>query len=195
MTVNYKELIREKTNNWNIRDDLKDFDLEKIRDIQPKMGYSVCCANITGDLNVGNIVRSSVIFGAEAVFILGRTKLDKRSTVGAENYIPIYREDMLLNDTEVDFDKVIAFIAGKGWQPVFVEKDYRGIHYSQIPWNYRPCFIFGNEGMGIPVEVLDKYKTVPIVSVNQPGVMRSLNVSVAAGIILNNFSERYGDRL
>jgi tRNA G18 (ribose-2'-O)-methylase SpoU len=188
--VNYKELIKEKTNTWNIREDLKGLELEEVQYLQPKLPFSVCCANILGDLNVGNIVRSSVIFGATEVFITGRMKLDKRSFVGAENYIKINRFDFLKNETEIDYDQTIAEIVAAGYQPVFVEDSPKAISYSDIPTNYNPCFIFGNEGFGIPNGVIDNYKGIPCVSIKQIGVMRSLNVSAAAAIVINNFSER-----
>lgn len=191
--INYKELIKQKTNTWNIREDLKSLEFEQVQALQPKLPFAVCCANILGDLNVGNIVRSSVIFGASEVFIVGRMKLDKRSFVGAENYIKINRFDYMISETEIDWDKAITEVINAGWFPVFVEDDSSAWDYKDVPVDLKPCFIFGNEGFGIPKKIIEDWALkmmTPCVSITQIGVMRSLNVSAAAAIVINNFSER-----
>ena len=77
--------------NWNVRDDLKGLTLEEILAVQPRLPYAVAMINTTGSLNVGVALRSAVLFGAERFYIVGRRRYDKRSTVGAQNYIQVER--------------------------------------------------------------------------------------------------------
>lgn len=184
-----KDLIQklEKEKFFNVRDELQSLTLEEIKAHQPVFPYAVAACNVTGSLNIGTMVRTATIFGAMEFMIFGRKFYDKRSTVGAENYIPVnhygrFDEDAL----EIDYDGMIEDIIDRGYAPVFVEGHARGRDVSEITASYNPCFIFGNEGVGIPNHILDKYP-FPIVSIDQPGVMRSLNVAVAAGIVMNSY--------
>jgi tRNA G18 (ribose-2'-O)-methylase SpoU len=54
------------------------------------------------------------------------------------------------------------------------------------------CFIFGNEGDGISSDVIEKCLTIEgsfVLSIRQMGVLRSLNVSAAAAIVIYNYYE------
>lgn len=191
-TESKKELIQklEKDKFFNVRDDLQSLSFEEILSHQPVYPYAVAACNITGSLNMGTMVRSATMFGAEKFLIYGRKFYDKRSTVGAENYIEVSHRGFFNEETlEIDYDRMISDIWHLGFSPVFVEGHSRGHDISELALGSYPCFIFGNEGAGIPDSVIDKYP-FPVISIEQPGVMRSLNVAVAAGIILHGYSQR-----
>ena len=171
---------------FNVRDELQHLSVEEIRKHQPKNGFAVCVFNVLGDLNVGTILRSSVLFGADKFYVAGRNKLDRRSMVGAQNYIDIIKLDNydLSNDT-IDVSSTFDTIRKDGYQVVCCE--IGGERSDDVDWKYysKPCFIFGNEGIGLPEEAIlnsDVVTTIP-----QLGVMRSHNVSVASGIIMYEF--------
>jgi tRNA G18 (ribose-2'-O)-methylase SpoU len=169
--------------NWNIQDKFKGLELEEILNHQPKKGFSVCMLNTTGSLNIGVVLRSAVLFGADKFYITGKKKYDKRSTVGAHNYIdveflPTYDSNTIIDKIELD-----------GYYPVLLETDAPDIKYMKDDLNYfnkKPCFIFGEERDGISEEFLDK--NLPVYSIPTFGVLRSLNVSVAAGIAMYIYS-------
>lgn len=178
---------------FNILDSLKPLSIEEVQEIQKEntRPYAVATFNVMGDLNVGSIIRSSVIFGAEKVFVIGRKKYDRRSTVGAQNYIDIIFDQF---DEKHEFE---SFLSVYGYYPVYIEQG--GIDYQKMfDWfgfydirenESKPCFVFGSESHGIPF-----YLTAPndiVVSIPQIGVLRSLNVSVAAGIILSHVSNKF----
>lgn len=179
---------------FNIRDDLKDKTLDEVISIQKEstIPYSIATFNVMGDLNIGNILRSGVLFGAEKAFIFGKKKYDRRSTVGAQNYIDIsyFQEEY----TKSSFEKIIF---DNGYTPIYVEQnghDYKEEFsklndFANLYEIRKPCFIFGSESDGIPFE-LDFEKDC-IISILQFGVMRSLNVSVAAGIIMAEYSSYF----
>lgn len=160
--------------NWNVKDELQGKELEEIKAVQPRLGFSVAAINIDGELNIGMMLRSAVIFGANTFYIFGKKRYDKRSTVGAQNYINIVKQDLELFDACM----LVANI-----KPIFFEPG--GEKY--IPFDvfrkglYHPCFVFGSEKEGIPASIVKKQQTYAI---PQYGVLRSLNVSAAASIVM-----------
>ena len=169
---------------FNVRDDLKPLTLAEVQAIQKRdsLPFSIALLNFSGNLNVGMAIRSAVLFGAEKVFIIGKKKYDKRSTVGAHNYIKIeyIEEDPLISPHLAMHDICMDY------EPVLIEQGGKDIHFEnynthKIP----PCFIFGCESNGIPKSIVDlaeEYKW-DCVSIPQIGVLRSLNVSAAVSIV------------
>lgn len=177
------ELKGEVFNGFNIREKFQNMSLEEVQEIQVQnsQNYAVAALNIDGNLNLGNLIRSAVIFGANKFYIFGNRKYDKRSTVGADNYIDI--EFIPFNINEDAGEKVIDSILNDGYTPIAIEQG--GAKLDGTPFLRfidKPCFILGSESHGVPKTVLDycRHKF----EIPQVGVMRSLNVSTAGGIIM-----------
>ena len=105
--VNYSKIIADTaSNHFNVRDEYKNNTYEENIEISAtcRRKFSVGCINITGELNIGMMIRSACLFGAENFYIFGRKKFDKRSTVGAEKYINIVQyvfDDPIHADTDI----------------------------------------------------------------------------------------------
>lgn len=200
--VNNKKLIAESmtdSNFWNVHDELKGLSLEKLKEIQGKetLPYAVCVLNLTGDLNTGMIARTACLHGCREMFIFGRRKYDKRSTVGAQNYMKITRVDGFKDDTNVlCVDKFLEMMKEHKYYPIAVEQGGYPINLvnagdwaeivgflQEAPY---PCLVFGNENEGIPEDILNECTAT--LSIPQRGVLRSMNVSAAAAIALHVFS-------
>lgn len=174
---------------WNVRDDLKGLSLEEINKKQPKLPYAVGAINVDGSLNIGTMIRTAVIYGASDFFIIGKKKYDKRSTVGAQNYIKIHKIDEV--EREIDlFNTLMRF----KYFPVYIETSgeeltndrLNKLAHSAKEYDIKSCFIFGSESQGIPFKIShleDVYK------LPQYGVLRSLNVSSCASIVMYKFVE------
>lgn len=168
--------------NWNVQDEFKNMTMAELTGVMEsdRLPYAVCVLNLAGDLNVGMIMRTACIMGAERLIIFGRRRYDKRSTVGAQNYIPVARIGGLNDDLSFDIEAFDACMSRWNYQPVFIETG--GMDIGVMDWknmNSKPCLIFGNEGVGSPDYLIRDHARVTI---NQRGVLRSLNVAVAAGI-------------
>lgn len=150
----------------------------KIRDIVSKfsIGVDLMILNCTGDINIGIMVRNAFVFGISRVWIVGRRVWDKRTAVGGHHYINITYMKELPDD----------FFSISGISPLFVEQG--GASLYDIDWRpalrTRTCIVVGNEHSGIPSHILNKFPN-NIVSIPQVGWTRSLNVSVACGIVLS----------
>lgn len=168
----------------NVRDDLQNLTVDEIRKHQPKMGFAICSVNVLGDLNIGTMMRTAVLYGADEFFIAGRRKFNRCSTVGAMNYVDINYIDCMVDELNVDGKVIVDTIVSAGYVPVVCETSGTDVRNYKFP--AKPCFIFGNEGMGLPQELIDV--VAERISIRQFGVMRSHNVSIAASIIMHEFT-------
>lgn len=189
--INFGDEINKTPNNdWNVHDCYKSKNLEQLREIcqQESLPFAVCALSVTGELNIGMIMRSASLLGVEKMFMVGRRKYDKRSTVGAYKYLDLERIDMLNVDSlTIDGDSVIDLINDRGYTPVAVEgpNPYNTPHnVRRVDWNTikSPCLIVGSESDGLPAQILKRCQFT--VGIHQRGVLRSFNVSAAASIVM-----------
>jgi tRNA G18 (ribose-2'-O)-methylase SpoU len=145
---------------------------------EKRLNFGVLIVNILLDNNAGNIVRSANAFGASEIIIYGHKKFDRRASVGAE----FYSHFRHIKFTE-DLDMVLSeydIIVG-------VENIPEAVSLSDFTWEpkKKTLIIFGQENGGISPEILKK--CTHVVQISQRGSVRSLNVAVAAGIVMNDY--------
>jgi tRNA G18 (ribose-2'-O)-methylase SpoU len=199
-TVNIKEFreaaLSSSNNGLNVHDKFKGLTIEELKLIseEDRLPWHTICLNITGDLNIGTMVRTSHCLGATSVIVFGRQKIDNRSLVGAANYIKF--EKILACNEKLELDPTILkdTLIERNLTPIFVEGG--GTPLNQIDWHSsfininrmgnEICLIMGNETDGIPNNILklvDDFPNSGIVSIPQKGVIRSFNVAVAHAIV------------
>ena len=198
----FKETIEETLDNsFNVRDEYKNLTVEELQDIAHSdfLPFRVCAINIEGDLNVGMMVRSASLLGAEKFYVFGRRRIDRRSMVGAQNYIPIERVDGFDENNDVDFSQFVDLCSREKLFPILCETT--GHSVKKIEWeryvnmagqNYTICLVFGNESNGFPESFLNS--PIPRVSVPQRSVLRSFNVAAAGTIIMWELSQHLSER-
>jgi 23S rRNA (guanosine2251-2'-O)-methyltransferase len=128
--------------------------------------------------NIGAIARSAECAGVDAIILplKGGAQLNEdavKSSSGALMKVPVCRHSNLI--------EVIEFLKSSGIEVVAVTEK-ASHHHFQKDFTHPVAFILGNEYEGIAWD----YQRVCNDSVNIPmtGTIKSLNVSVAAGIIL-----------
>lgn len=178
----------------NVHDHLKGLSIKELRDLcdKDRAPFGVCILNITGELNVGTIIRNALLTGARKVAIMGRRKYDKRGTVGSENYIDVERIEAL-NDDGLTINKDIfwTWIDDNNFMPIFCE--HGGIPLTIVDWSEwvrdmsprNLCLVFGNENRGVQDDILNDERG-RIVSINQKGTIRSYNVASASAIVMHD---------
>lgn len=188
-------------NGFNVLDKYKNMTVEEIKNYadSDRLPFGVLCLNLEKDLNLGNIIRSSHIFGAENVFTLGWNKVDGRAMVGVQHYTNLYKI-RVETDNYADVIKTIEGICNSyNYVPVFIEynnfsKDINSFSFKQICYK-RPLFIMGNEGKGIPDNIMNYFNNKNIFHINQRGVVRSLNVSSAASVVLHEAQKNLDSKI
>jgi tRNA G18 (ribose-2'-O)-methylase SpoU len=144
--------------------------------------------NLHGDMNVGMSIRTAVILGCSDVYIVGRRKYDRRSEVGAKNYIRVHRFQTI---------EPLFFQQNK-LVPIFLEQGGTALEdFSFKPYlpgkleeGWKLVFVVGSESFGLPPELMRSLKA-PVLSISQYGVLRSLNVSIAASIVLYEYAKQW----
>jgi tRNA (guanosine-2'-O-)-methyltransferase len=194
---NYSQIRKQlEERELNVRDELKHLSHEEhlLMHDESRLPYAVACINLTGDLNVGSIIRSAAMLGCETVYIYGRKKFDKRGVVGAHNYQRVEYISIDLPDEvgdfppDINYEILLQVLEGQGYTPFGLETGGARIDQMAFTQIQSPCIIVGNENMGLPNYLRNK---IPLVSIPQTGVMRSLNVGVAAAIAMSEIQRQF----
>jgi tRNA G18 (ribose-2'-O)-methylase SpoU len=143
----------------------------------------VLCPELRDPTNLGTIIRTSTAFGASGL-VLGNSGVDPysrrvlRTSMGAVFRIPIVQTD--------DWDSVLDLLHGAGFDSVAAVLDPTAARLDEMPHSGCVALLFGNEDSGLPAAITERCTrrvTLPMSS-----DIDSLNVAVAAGIVLHHFS-------
>lgn len=144
--------------------------------------------NLNGDMNIGMSIRTAVILGCSDVYVVGRRKFDRRPEVGARNYIQIHRLATVA-PSFFEENKLLPIFVEQGGQPLetFSFKFYLP---GKLPEGWKVVLVVGSESHGLPQSLLQALNA-PIISISQYGILRSLNVSIAASIVLYEYTRQW----
>jgi tRNA G18 (ribose-2'-O)-methylase SpoU len=142
--------------------------------------------NLDGNMNIAMTIRTAAVLGCSDVWIVGRRKYDARPEVGAKHYVRVHKI--------LDIEEPMEFFRITGMTPILVEQGGSPLESM----NFKPyiregnvCLVMGSESHGIPKSWLDSLKDVPRISISQYGMIRSLNVSIAASIIIYEYLKQW----
>jgi tRNA G18 (ribose-2'-O)-methylase SpoU len=149
------------------------------------MQTAVLLHNIRSAHNVGAIFRTAEAAGVAHIYLTGYTptpidRFGRRRTDLAKT--ALQADTFLSWQYRKDPRKILAECARLGWSIVGVEQDGRAIPFKKFKPKQPTLFIFGNEvrGMSRALRARCDY----LLEIPMRGKKESLNVSVAAGIIL-----------
>ena len=147
--------------------------------------------------NVGSIFRTADAAGAEKIYLCGITPepMDRigrfrpdliKVSLGAEKYIQWEKTPSV--------SKLIDKLKKDGYKIFAVEQDKKSTPYYKVRGvregsRVRIILVFGNEVKGLPKAILKKADK--ILEIPMRGKKESLNVAVAAGIILFHFLHKW----
>ncbi len=165
----------------NVEDKYRYWSVEAIKTELDKTrhDFHVAIENLQHDFNIGTIVRSANAFNAGAVHIIGKRQWNKRGAMVTDRYL-----DVFYHATVADFQKSI-----KGRSIVAVDNvsSAKPLSKSQLP---KQCvLVFGGEGPGLSDELRESADQA--VMIEQFGSTRSVNVGVAAGIVMYEWLEQH----
>jgi 23S rRNA (guanosine2251-2'-O)-methyltransferase len=141
--------------------------------------------NLRSAHNVGSIFRTAEAVGVEKIFLTGYTpapcdrfgRLNKeiaKTALGAEKLVPWERR--------ASISLLLSYLKTKTHKLIALEQSPRAVDYREIKLTRPTAVIVGNEVRGLDRRILNQCDL--IVEIPMQGRKESLNVSVAAGILL-----------
>ena len=135
--------------------------------------------NVRSALNVGSVFRSCDAFGVEELVLCGITATPPsrevhKTALGAELTVPFRHMESTLD--------AVAALKAEGYQVWAVEQAENSVWLQHFKIEGKVAFVLGNEVDGVAAEVLAVCDGA--VEIEQYGSKKSLNVSVAAGVVL-----------
>ena len=156
-----------------------------IRGSIPKNGLVVALDEIENPHNQGAILRSCAYFAAKGLIVpnagtvSGITPSAARMAEGGWESVPIYSSS--------DLSSSLRDLREKGWYVVGADLNAKeSLRSAKI--SFPTILVFGNEQKGLSDRVKRRCDT--LVNIPGQGDMQSLNVSVAAGIMLSDLDRR-----
>ena len=155
-----------------------DYDLNDLLKFKSLYPHIILINGVQDPGNLGNILRTAAAAGwAGAILSKGTVDLYNpkaiRSTMGAIHKIPILRKieltDLLYELRQRNFQIIATGLAGE-------------LQHFEIDFSQPTVIIVGNEGNGVDPELL--YSVDDVVKIPMDPQAESLNVAVAAGIVI-----------
>ncbi len=175
---------------YNVHTPFQTLGIEKVQRLMEGLAlpFAFMAYNLHGDVNIGMMVRTAVILGASDFYLVGKRKYDRRTDVGSKNYIQLHR---LKEVSKAFFEeqKLLPIALEQGGQSL-EEFSFKTYLPTNLPDGWKVCFIAGSESYGIPKSFL-KEIGAPILTIAQYGVIRSLNVSIASGILMYEYMKQW----
>jgi len=152
--------------------------LEDLLRVAPQNGLLVLLDGVEDPHNLGAIVRTALAAGAHGVVIperraAGLTEAVARAAAGALEHLPVARVVNLVRAME-ELKKAGYWLVGLDER---AEKNY-----TEVDFTGAVGVVLGGEGKGL--HELTRKRCDFLVSLPTTGPVRSLNVSVAAGVVL-----------
>ena len=149
--------------------------------------FTVVLEDIFQQHNSSAVIRSCDVFGIQDIHIIENkyhSKVSRHVAKGSQKWLNLnnYKEDK--NNTK----DCLTRLKNEGYQIIATSPHNNTCTLHDLDISKKSAFIFGVEKSGVSEEVLinsDKILTIPMV-----GFTESLNISVAAAIILENLTNK-----
>ena len=166
----------------NLVDSYKGQTVEDIKADMAKKAFNlhVAIENYQHDYNIGTIVRSANAFNVAGVHIIGKRHWNRRGAMATEKYLQLFEHATV--------DDFVSWAKNNGQSVIGIDNiaGSTTLQKSALPRN--SVLVFGQEGPGLSPEMQAHCES--IIAIEQFGSTRSVNVGVAAGIILYEWVRR-----
>jgi 23S rRNA (guanosine2251-2'-O)-methyltransferase len=156
----------------------------ELEDLLPAAKLLVVLDGIEDPHNLGAIVRTAHAAGAAAVVIperraAGLTETVAKAAAGALEHLPVARV--------TNITRTLEMLKARGFW-IYGLDERGGQDYDRVEYAQPTAFVLGGEGKGLH-ELVKKHCDL-LVRIPLAGKISSLNVSVAAGIVLFEWKRR-----
>jgi tRNA G18 (ribose-2'-O)-methylase SpoU len=132
--------------------------------------------------NIGKIFRSSEAFGVKEIHLIDIEFFDPAPGMGAFKWVPAKFHNTFLSS--------YTDLIEQGYTP-FILEPAKGESITTEALPKKSAFVFGHEEYGISFEP-ELFPKIKRLTIPQFGKSQSLNVSVAASIILYEYTRQHG---
>jgi tRNA G18 (ribose-2'-O)-methylase SpoU len=163
--------VEDKYRYWTVEAIKADLDATRI-------DLHVAIENWQHDLNIGTIVRNANAFNVAAVHIIGKRQWNRRGAMVTDRYLQIFH-----HATVDEFVRAV-----KGRHIIAIDNQPGAVPLSDTVLPEKAVLVFGGEGPGLSREMIAASEQM--VMIEQFGSTRSVNVGVAAGIVMYDWLRR-----
>ena len=165
----------------NVEDEYRYWTVEAIKKdlAKRRTGLHVAIENWQHDLNIGTIVRSANAFNVAAVHVIGKRHWNRRGAMVTDRYLEIFH-----HSTVKDFVSAM-----EGRHIIAVDNFPGAVPLSKAALPEKAVLVFGGEGPGLSEEM--RAVSEKMVMIEQMGSTRSVNVGVAAGILMYAWLQKH----
>ena len=143
--------------------------------------FVIILDNLKQSFNIGKIFRSADAMGAAAVHLIGTDFFDPSPAKGSFKWVPAVFHD--------DFSSCYNELHESDYEIFTLEpEEGASIHKARLP--DKSAFIFGHEEFGLSFEKED-FPDLKQLSIPQFGKVQSLNVSIAASIVMYEYVRQF----
>lgn len=182
--IDNKSMDKIISNNQGIIIDIYDYEYQNLESIKDD-NFVLILDHLEDPHNFGAIIRTCEASGCKNIIIpkdrsVLVTETVMKTSAGALNHVNI----IIVNNLTQAINK----LKEKGF--FIYASDMEGKDYNKINYSNKICLIIGNEGSGISPII--KKNSDEIIKIPMKGKINSLNVSVAAGILLFGINNKNG---
>lgn len=177
----YSEELLRNGDRRNVADQYRYWTVEAIKtDLDARRtDLHVAIENWQHDLNIGTIVRTANAFNAAAVHVIGKRHWNRRGAMVTDRYMNIFHHPTV-ND----------FVAAVGDRAIIAVDNLPGsVSLSKAMLSKHSVLVFGGEGPGLSEEM--RAAARQMIMIEQFGSTRSVNVGVAAGIVMYAWMQQH----
>lgn len=165
----------------NVEDKYRYWTVEAIKaDLdKSRADLHIAIENWQHDMNIGTIVRNANAFNVAAVHIIGKRHWNRRGAMVTDRYLHI-EHHLTVDD----------FVRAMGDRHIIAIDNLEGaLPLSQVTLPKKAVLVFGGEGPGLSVDM--QAAAEQMVMIEQFGSTRSVNVGVAAGIVMYEWMQAH----
>jgi len=134
------------------------------------------------DFNIGKIFRSADAFSVREIHLVGVRAFDPDPAKGSVRWVPFHTHD--------DFPSCYRVLSKRGYSIVTLEPGCSNL-LGEYAFAEKTAFVMGHEEFGISFD-RGEFTDIDGLSIPQWGHVQSLNVSVAASIVLYEYVRQHG---
>lgn len=167
------------------RNALRRFERHRRKNLMAAPGvhqYVIVLDHLKPTFNIGKIFRSADAFGAREVHIIGTDFFDPAPAMGSFKWVPA----RFYETFDASYEDLIA-----REYSLFTLEPTTGRSLADAPLPENAAFIFGHEEFGISFDPRE-YDRISSIRIPQLGKVQSLNVSIAASLVMYEYLRQHG---